>query len=122
MQVDFRDNSEALGFLGDVSGATFQITNADSNKLQTFNYDDVTHVKKTKSTLAPVPSRGTTSVSGFQSLLVLWLLAEWSPLWKYADRLQRRAQGPSGLWLRSKVRPAFRPGPSTVAPSPPISD
>ena len=48
LQVDFRDNSEALGFLGDVSGATFQITNADSNKLQTFNYDDVTRVKKTK--------------------------------------------------------------------------
>ena len=48
LQVDFRDNSEALGFLGDVSGATFQITNADSNKLQTFNYDDVTRVKKTR--------------------------------------------------------------------------
>ena len=48
LQVDFRDNSQALGFLGDVSGATFQITNADSNKLQTFNYDDVTRVKKTR--------------------------------------------------------------------------
>jgi hypothetical protein len=48
LKVDFRDNSEALGFLGDVSGATFQITNADSNKLQTFNYDDVTRVNKTK--------------------------------------------------------------------------
>src|SRR5580700_8438664 len=48
LQVDFRDNSQALGFLGDVSGATFQITNAESNKLQTFNYDDVTRVKKTR--------------------------------------------------------------------------
>jgi hypothetical protein len=48
LKVDFRDNSEALGFLGDVSGATFQITNADSNKLQTFNYDDVTRVNKTR--------------------------------------------------------------------------
>ena len=48
LKVDFRDNSEALGFLGDVSGATFQITNAESNKLQTFNYDDVTRVNKTK--------------------------------------------------------------------------
>jgi len=47
LKVDFRDNSEALGFLGDVSSGTFQITNADSNKLQTFNYDDVTRVKKT---------------------------------------------------------------------------
>ncbi len=48
LQIDFRDNSEALGFLGDVSGATFQVTNAESNKLQTFNYDDITRVKKTK--------------------------------------------------------------------------
>jgi hypothetical protein len=48
LQVDFRDNSEAHGSLGDVSDATFQITNADSNKLQTFNYADVTRVSKTK--------------------------------------------------------------------------
>jgi hypothetical protein len=48
MQVDFRDNSEALGTLGDVSDATFQITNSESNKVQTFNYADVTRVKKTK--------------------------------------------------------------------------
>jgi hypothetical protein len=48
VQVDFRDNSEALGSLGDVSDATFQITNADSNKVQTFNYADVTRVSKTK--------------------------------------------------------------------------
>ena len=48
LQVDFRDNSQALGSLGEVSDATFQITNADSNKMQTFNYADVTRVKKTK--------------------------------------------------------------------------
>ena len=48
LQVDFRDNSEALGSLGDVSDATFQITNAESNKVQTFNYADVTRVSKTK--------------------------------------------------------------------------
>jgi hypothetical protein len=48
LQVDFRDNSEALGSLGDVSDATFQITNAESNKVQTFNYADVMRVKKTK--------------------------------------------------------------------------
>ncbi len=46
LQVDFRDNSEAQGSLRDVSDATFQITNADSNKLQTFNYADVARVKK----------------------------------------------------------------------------
>jgi hypothetical protein len=48
LQVDFRDNSEALGSLGDVSDATFQITNAESNKVQTFNYADVTRVNKAK--------------------------------------------------------------------------
>jgi hypothetical protein len=37
----------ALGSLGDVSDASFQITNADSNKVQTFNYADVTRVKRT---------------------------------------------------------------------------
>ena len=47
LQVDFRDNSEALGSLGDVSDATFQVTNTDSNKVQTFNYADVTRVKRT---------------------------------------------------------------------------
>jgi hypothetical protein len=48
LRVDFRDNSEAMGSLGDVSDATFQITNADSNKVQTFNYADVARVKKGK--------------------------------------------------------------------------
>ena len=48
LQVDFRDDSEALGSLGDVSDATFQITNSESNKVQTFNYADVTRVIKTK--------------------------------------------------------------------------
>jgi hypothetical protein len=47
LRVDFRDNSVALGSLGEVSDVTFQITNADSNKLQTFNYADVTRVKRT---------------------------------------------------------------------------
>jgi len=48
LQVDLRDNSEALGSLGNVSDATFQITNADSNKVQTFNYADVSRVRKGK--------------------------------------------------------------------------
>jgi hypothetical protein len=46
VQVDFRDDSEAVGSLGNVSDATFQITNSDSNKVQTFNYTDVSRVKK----------------------------------------------------------------------------
>ena len=48
VQVDLQDRSEAMGSLGDVSDATFQITNADSNKVQTFNYADVARVTKGK--------------------------------------------------------------------------
>jgi hypothetical protein len=48
VQIDFRDNSEARGTLGEVSEASFQITNADSNKVQTFNFADVARVRKTK--------------------------------------------------------------------------
>ena len=46
LQIDFRDNSEALGSLGNVSDATFQITNSESNKVQTFNFADVSRVKR----------------------------------------------------------------------------
>ena len=48
LQVDFRDNSEALGSLGNLSDATFQITNTESNKVQTFNFADVARVRKAK--------------------------------------------------------------------------
>jgi len=48
VQIDFRDNSEALGSLGSLSDSSFQITNTDSNKLQTFNYADVSSVKKSQ--------------------------------------------------------------------------
>jgi hypothetical protein len=48
VQVDLQDRSEAMGSLGDVSDATFEITNADSNKVQTFNYADVARVSKGK--------------------------------------------------------------------------
>lgn len=48
LEIDFRDNSQAVGNLGDLSDATFQITSSDTNKVQTFNYADVAHVKKTK--------------------------------------------------------------------------
>jgi hypothetical protein len=48
VQVDLQDRSEAMGSLGDVSDATFQITNSDSNKVQTFNYADVARVTKGK--------------------------------------------------------------------------
>jgi hypothetical protein len=48
VEVDLRDSSAAEGSLGGLSNATFQITNADSNRVQTFNYADVARVKKTK--------------------------------------------------------------------------
>lgn len=48
LQVDFRDNSQAMGYLdGSPSDATFQITDTDTNKVQTFNFADVSRVKKT---------------------------------------------------------------------------
>jgi hypothetical protein len=48
VQVDLRDRSESLGSLGSLSGETFQMTDADSNKLETLSYDDVAQVRKAK--------------------------------------------------------------------------
>ncbi len=46
LQIDLRDNSEALGSLGELSNASFQIVSIDSNRKLTFNYVDVAGVKK----------------------------------------------------------------------------
>jgi hypothetical protein len=48
LQVDLRDNTEALGSLGELSDATFQLTNTDSNRKMTISYADVAQVKKGK--------------------------------------------------------------------------
>lgn len=48
LQIDLRDDTEALGSLGALSDATFQLTNSDSNKTMTISYADVAHVKKGK--------------------------------------------------------------------------
>lgn len=48
IKVDFRDDSQAIGLLHGFNEANFQIANSDSNKLQTFQYADVTRVKKTR--------------------------------------------------------------------------
>ncbi|MGA3130678.1 MAG: hypothetical protein ABSD59_07745 [Terracidiphilus sp.] len=69
VQVDFRDDSEALGSLGDLSNTTFKITNSDSNKVQTFNYADVSSVKMTKEYIG--------AGSGFESWHHIRL---WKPL------------------------------------------
>ena len=46
LQIELRDNSEALGSLGELSNASFQIVSIDSNRKLTFNYVDVAGVKK----------------------------------------------------------------------------
>jgi len=48
LQVDLRDDSEALGSLGQLSDATFLLTSADSNRKMTIAYADVAQVKKGK--------------------------------------------------------------------------
>lgn len=48
VQLDFRDSSQAYGSLGVVSTTSFQFTNADSNKVATYSYGDVTRIRKAK--------------------------------------------------------------------------
>ncbi len=44
----FRDSSETFGSLGPLSAASFQFTDADSNKTETHLYAEVARVKKAK--------------------------------------------------------------------------
>jgi hypothetical protein len=48
VQLELRDSSERLGALGELSGSSFQIANADNNKLETYAYSDVSVVRKGK--------------------------------------------------------------------------
>jgi hypothetical protein len=48
LDFEFRDRSETYGSLGTLSEASFQFTNADSNKTETHLYADVARVKKAK--------------------------------------------------------------------------
>ncbi|MGH9560057.1 MAG: hypothetical protein ACRD3S_01260 [Terracidiphilus sp.] len=48
LQIQLRNSGEALGSLGQLSGASFQIVSIDSNKTLTFNYVDVASVRKGK--------------------------------------------------------------------------
>jgi len=48
VDIDLRDGSESLGSLGALTNATFQITDADNNKTETFAYSDVAHVHRGK--------------------------------------------------------------------------
>jgi hypothetical protein len=48
LELDFRDNTEHLGSLGALYDASFQFTDADSNKTETHLYAEVARVKKGK--------------------------------------------------------------------------
>lgn len=48
LDLAFRDSSETYGSLGALSDASFQFTDADSNRVQTLSYDDVARVKAAK--------------------------------------------------------------------------
>ncbi len=48
VQIDLRNDTQTLGSLGALSDATFQLTNADSNKTMTISYADVARVRKGK--------------------------------------------------------------------------
>jgi hypothetical protein len=48
VQVERRDSSETIGALGEMSGSTFQLVNADTNRTETLAYDDITQVRAGK--------------------------------------------------------------------------
>jgi len=48
VDVGFRNGSESLGSLGSLAGGTFQITDADNNQTETYAYNDVAQVRKSK--------------------------------------------------------------------------
>jgi hypothetical protein len=48
LDFEFRDSSQTFGSLGPLSAASFQFTDADSNKTQTHYYSELTHVTNAK--------------------------------------------------------------------------
>lgn len=48
LDFEFRDSSQTFGSLGPLSAASFQFTDADSNKTQTHNYSELVHVTNAK--------------------------------------------------------------------------
>ncbi len=46
LDLDLRDGSDTYGSLGALSDATFQFTDADSNRVETRSYNDIARVKK----------------------------------------------------------------------------
>ena len=48
LDFEFRDSSQTFGSLGPLSAASFQFTDADSNKTQTHYYSELAHVTNAK--------------------------------------------------------------------------
>jgi hypothetical protein len=48
LDFEFRDSSQTFGYLGPLSAASFQFTDADSNKTQTHYYSELAHVTNAK--------------------------------------------------------------------------
>jgi hypothetical protein len=48
VQIDLRNGSQSLGSLGALADDSFQLTDTDNNKTETFAYDDVAEVRKGK--------------------------------------------------------------------------
>jgi hypothetical protein len=48
IQLDFRDRAESVGSLGALSQTTFQFTDADNNRVETYSYSDVSGVRQGK--------------------------------------------------------------------------
>ena len=48
LDFEFRDSSQTFGSLGPLSAASFQFTDADSNKTQTHYYSELVHVTNAK--------------------------------------------------------------------------
>jgi len=48
LDLAFRDSTQTYGSLGELSDASFQFTDSDTNRIETRSYDDVASVKKAK--------------------------------------------------------------------------
>jgi len=48
VQIDFRDRTENVGSLGALSQTTFQFTDADNNRVETYSYNQVSDVRQGK--------------------------------------------------------------------------
>ncbi len=48
LELDLRNDTQVMGSIGALSDASFRFTDSDNNRIETFSYADVAHVKKAK--------------------------------------------------------------------------